>query len=97
MEFRSNDADQQCEVRSLSIGMRDLVVCTSHGLRENAIDMGTERADELVKNILHVFLEFVNQQPDEVHEVNQLCRLEVRKEIRHEGWDELSNVGSCCC
>ena len=79
MKFRGEDADQEPEVRALGIDMSDLVVSASHGLRQNTIDMCAQRTNELVEDIKHVFLELVNRQPDEVHEIDQLGRLEVGK------------------
>ena len=95
MKFGGKDADQEAKVRTLRIDMGNLVVGTGHGLGQDTVDMCAQRSDELVEDIEYVFLELVNRQSDKVHEIDQLGRFEVRKQIRHQRWDELCNIGPC--
>lgn len=56
-----------------------------------------EMVSQLVDNDHMIqYLELVDGQPDEVHEVDQLGWLEVCKKIRHERRDELRDCRTCC-
>ncbi len=95
MQFGGYNADQEADVGPLRVDMGDLIIGTRDGLREDAIDMCAQRPDELVENVEHVLLKLVNRQSNEVHEVDQLCRFEVREKVRHERRDEWGDSRSC--
>lgn len=47
--------------------------------------------------VVYTHLELVDQQPDEIHEVNQFRRLEMDKKVGHQWRDKVRCIGPGSC
>ena len=56
MKLGGHDVVEQSKIRFFHVDVHDFVIRPSNGLRQKAIDVGTERPNELVQNVKEVLL-----------------------------------------